>query len=190
MNINDKLNLVLPIRFDEAGNATLYAYHTPISREVFELNWRMIGATYATIWDDPKYARSTAAVRIATLALKEAGRTDDGLDLAGALLADIKRLTMVVAPTTTGFKPQMIDVAIGRNLITKDDYAEVESALVFFTCVYSMTAPSRQANLATALAPALRGSMSSLKASEFADSLPRSTVAETSETPIISSVAS
>jgi hypothetical protein len=203
MQINAALNLVFPARWIEVAKPhpkdasktvtvsepLVWAYHTPIGREVFEVNWRIIGSAYATLFDDPRYSGS-AGVRIATLALKDAAKIDDsGLDLSGALLSEIKRLTMIIAPNATGFGPVPVDMAIENKIIDSDDWAEVESALVFFTCAYSMAPRSRQERVATALAPALRGSISPLQAMDFAASLPTSTPAETSA-PIISSVPS
>lgn len=190
MQINTALNLVLPIRRDAAGKPTLYAYHTPISREVFEANWRIIGAAYATVFDDPRYAGS-AAVRVATLALKDAAKDEGiGLDLAGPLLADIKRLTMILAPTDAGFVPQPVDVAIGRGIIDADDWSEVESVLVFFTCAFSIAPRSRQAPVANRLAPVIGGSITSLPPMEWLASLPTSTPAATTESIITSLVPS
>ena len=55
MKIEADLRLAFPVRWsdqlDEKGNAVplVWAYHTPISKAVFEANWRIISATAATL---------------------------------------------------------------------------------------------------------------------------------------------
>jgi hypothetical protein len=186
MQINPtNLNLTIPIRFDGEGKPTTYAYHMPISREVFEANYRLIGGTLAMLQSK---SVGTNVVDVATLALKDIGRRDarewglpEGLDvesggMAVPLLAELKRLTQVIAPTTGGFTPMPVDVALSTRVIDAADWAEAEAALVYFTAGYS----TKRRNLpivAADLALPLLGSITSLPPMEWAASLQTSTEA-------------
>ncbi len=195
MQISSTLNLVFPIRWsdkpDAEGNLTplIMAYHMPISQAVFEANWRIISATAATLL---KKGVGPSVVSIATLALKDAGRADaadyglpEGLTIeaggmAISLLAELHRLTTVLAPSTAGYESLPVDIAIARNVIDADDWMEAESALVYFTCGLSSATRQRKAASASLLASALMGSITSSPISEYLGSLPTSTTAEPS----------
>ena len=196
MVINSALNLSFPIRWadelDEKGQQipTVWAYHTPISREVFETNYRVLTETQVAI-----SSKGPLGMRIAALALRDAAKADavaQGMDdtAPSPLLAEIKRLTMVLAPTETGYEPLPVDVAIARKAIDAEDWEEAEAAIVFFTCGYSIARRSARARLATAYASVLQGSITSLQPLELAASLKPSTAVATSEPVPPSSVPS
>jgi hypothetical protein len=179
--INDALNLVVPIRADGA-----MAYHTPISREVFEANYRILSAAKASISQKGVVYLMDAGPRIAALALKEEGRKDaqergqqdDGG--AASLLAELRRLTMILAPGKDGWCMLPVDAALAQNLIDAEEWGEAESAIVFFTFHYALARKAERSKAATGTALILRGSITSSTATEYAASLPTSTQAETS----------
>jgi hypothetical protein len=196
MPINAALNLAIPIRWsdkrDDKGNAVplVWAYHTPISREIFEANYRVIAATQVEL-----SGKGRIGLRIASLALKDAARLDAleyGLDenAPPALLGELKRLTTVLAPSAAGYDRVPVDAAIANNVIDAEDWLEAESSLVFFTCAYAVAPRSIRDGVGKALASVLKGSTTSLLPTEFAASLPTSTPAETSEAIPPSSVPS
>lgn len=190
MQINDALNLVLP-----AGDGSAKAYHTPITRDIYELNYSAINATKAALSRKGIHYQMQQGPRIANLVLKDEGlqdATDRGIfDDKGrpvdartpALLEEIKRLTMILAPGAAGYELIPVDAAISRGAIDLEDWSEVEAAIVFFTC---HVAPARKANRATvaaATASVLNGSITSSAPMEFAASLPISTTAEPTAKP-------
>ena len=197
MKIDAALNLGFPIRWSEKVDAQgaliplVWAYHTPIGREVFEANYRAIAATQLEI-----AGKGSIGQRIATLALKEACKNDaleHGLEPPAnpALLGEIRRLTIVLAPTdAAGYELLPIDQAIARGVIDAEDWSEAESALVFFTCALSLVRRISREPIARTYALVLRGSITSLPPLEFVASLPTSTPAETSEATPPSSVPS
>jgi hypothetical protein len=196
MNLTSDLRLAFPVRWNDAGEPAIYAYHTPISREVFEANWRIISATAAILL---KPGVSPNIVSVATLALKEAGRSDalesgftDEIDFeaggtAVPLLAELKRLTLILSPSATGYEMLPVDVAIDRKVIDADDWKEADDALIFFTCGWSITTRQRRQKSATTLALAIMGSITSSSPMDFVASLATSTPAETSS-PVVTEV--
>lgn len=186
MHINDSLNLVFPIRSDEKG-VRVYGYHTPISNEVFEANFIILAATKASLTSKGIHYLMDSGPRIAALTLKSEARKDaqergdmdkDGEPSAAsahALLAELKRLTMIVAPTPNGWDSVPVETAIAQGVIDKDDWAEAEAALTFFTCHYALTKRSERRKVIPATASVLMGSSTSSTLSEFLGSLQTST---------------
>jgi hypothetical protein len=210
MTINAALNLAFPIRWKDVARPSkddpaktetvrapaVWAYHTPIAREVFEANYRVIAAVKAALFSRGAGYAAEIGPRIATLALRDAAK-EDALETGVGeddgtipLLAEIKRLTMVLAPSAAGYDLLPVDVALARNAIDVEDWSEAESAVVFFTCGYTMAPRVTRDKTRDALALALRGSITSLPPTEYAASLPTSTTPETSEPAAPSSLPS
>lgn len=195
MTINADLKLAFPIRWSDDAKPLIWAYHTPLSREVFDANYRVIAATKAALFSKGLGYAAEIAPTIASLALQDAARQDaleSGVEGDGArpLLAELKRLTMVLAPGAIGYELIPAEVAVARKVIDDEDWSEAESGVVFFTCGYAMTPRRLRENKATALALILRGSTTSLAPLEWVASLPKSTEGETSEPAPASSLPS
>lgn len=186
MKINESLNIVLPIR-SEDSTPTLYAYHTPISREVFEANYRILAATKAALSGKGLQFLAGTGPQIAALALRDEARKDardsGDVDSQGnpsehacdALLADLKRLTMVVAPTPQGWDKVPVDVAIQKGYMTREEWPDVESALTFFTCLYALSPRAKLQETASATASILGAFTTSSSITDWVASLPTST---------------
>jgi hypothetical protein len=199
MNLTQDLRLAFPVRWNDAGEPTIYAYHTPISRDVFEANWRIISATAAILL---KPGVSPNIISVATLALKDAGRADalenglsEGLDFdaggtAVALIGELKRLTLILSPSSAGYEMLPVDVAIDRKVIDADDWAEAVDALIFFCCGWSIATRQRRAASADSLASVIGGSMTSSSPTAFAASLSPSTPATASEPVLLAAAVS
>lgn len=185
MKIDDNLNLVLPVREDE-----LYVYHTPISKEVFEINYKALAAVKGELSSKGTAYQMLSGPSIAALTYKDEVRKmfSDQMDASGAdrvinaFFAELRRLSMVLVAGANGYEMKPIDAAIKSGALDADDWGEVESSLVFFTCHYWLTKRAQRAALANATASLLQGYVTSSAISELADSLPKSTNAETSET--------
>ncbi len=207
MQINNALNLVFPIRSAEQERpdpkdpqATItvsvplaYAYHLPIDAAVFEANYRIIAETKAELFGKG-VAYMSSATQIARLTLLDVARAYDaewGREGSGkALLAEIKHRTTILAAGANGFEYVDADLAIQKGIIDAEDWAEAESALVFFTCGYAMAKRKHRESFATASARGLAGSITSLSPTEFVASLPTSTPESSSTVPAASSVPS
>ena len=179
MTITSDLKLTFPVKWNDAGEPTIYAYHIPISRLTFEQNYRLIGGTLAMLQSK---SVGTNVVDVATLALKDIGRRDarewglpEGLSvedggMAVPLLAELKRLTYIIAPSAAGHESIPAATALARNVISVEDWEETEAALVFFTAGYA-TKRRNLASVAADLASPLGGSITSLLPTEWAASL-------------------
>lgn len=179
MKLNESLNLVVNIGDKQA-------HHAPISREVFEANYRILAATKSALSSKGVYYQMDSGPRIASLTLKdealkdaeERGDVDDkGIPQDGskALRAEIKRLTTILCPTSSGYETLPVDAAISGGYIDQDDWREAESSIVFFTCLLSLASKANREKVANATASLLGGSITSCSPSEYSSSLPAST---------------
>ena len=186
VRLDSALRLVFPLRVGEDGSVLVQGYHTPISTETFEANYRMLAATKAAIFGQgPRYAYEVGAA-IAALRLRDEARRDalergdvtpEGIPVtagADALLADMRRLTAVAVPGAGGWETVPVDLAIKRQHIDAEDWREAESGLVFFSCVYFMTRRAQRATIASLVASVMQGSTTSLSLTEWTASLPTS----------------
>lgn len=201
MRINDQLNLVLPIRSDDKG-VVIQAYHAPISREVFEANYRVLAATKAYLSSKGAHFLMGSGPRIAALTLRDEGRKDalqrgeidkDGKpkeDAVEAFLLEIKRLTSVFAPGPNGWEVVPIDVAIQRDVIDTEDWREAESALVFFTLQHALATRAEKVELIKATALLMKAACTSSTPMEYLNSLRTSTSSAATEVKVDLSVPS
>jgi hypothetical protein len=192
MQITDSLNLAIPV-----GDG-LTAYHTPISRQIYEMHYSVINATKAALSRKGIHYQMGSGPRIANLVLKDEGLKDaaerEVLDVKGnpldertpTLLAELKRLTTVLVPGPSGYENLPVDVAISQGKIDAEDWSELEAAIVFFTCHVMPAKKTNRASIATATASVLNGSITSSAPTEFVASLPTSTKAEPMPKPVSS----
>jgi len=201
IQINEAMNLVVPVVSDETG-VKVWAYHTPISRQVFETNYRVLAATKASLMSKGGIYMMDSGPRIAALTLLDEGMRDaeargrvdkDGRVIdeeTPALMAEIRRLTMVLVPGPGGWDLLPIESAVAAGKIDAEDQAETESAIVFFTCICALASKAERKKQASSTASLLTGSITSLSPMEFADSLPNSMKAAPSAQLVVSSVPS
>lgn len=197
MQINDALNLVVPIRTE---GVTISAFHTPISREVFEANYRLIAAVRSDLDAGGVYYQMGAGPRIAAMAMRDRARRDaeargdvgpDGKPTARdaeSLFAEIKRLTLILAPSDGGWQPLPVDAAIQHGTIDADEWDETLAQIVFFTCYFALARKAERATQSGAIASLLNASTTSSALSEYVSSLPQSTTRETLHLKAASSV--
>lgn len=191
MRINEELKLVIPLPSDDAG-ITLHAYHTPISREVYEAHYRVLAATKAYLASNGVNFQFGTGPRIATLTLRDEGRRNamqrGNVDKNGkpieadtdAFLLEIRRLTTILAPGPNGYETLPIDTAIQRGLIDEEDWRETESFLVFFTLQYALALKSEKTETAKAMASLVKAVITSSSPMDFLNSLRTSTKGEAS----------
>ncbi|HGF4015948.1 hypothetical protein [Burkholderia cenocepacia] len=202
IQINEAMNLVVPVVADESG-VKVWAYHTPISRQVFESNYRVLAATKASLMSNGAMYMMDSGPLIAALTLHDEGMREAGArgsyakdgktivdEATPALVAEIRRLTMVLVPGPGGWDLLPIESAVAAGKIDAEDQAETESAIVFFTCICALASKAERKKQASSTASLLKGSITSLSPMEFADSLPNSTKAGPSAQLAVSSVPS
>ena len=145
MQINRKLNLVVPIEGESGPIAYIHAM--PISFDVFEAHAAVLARTYAAIYE--LGIGNSCGPNMAHVMLKRiAEQLTVWDDVQSGLLAEMRRLSNVVYLTANGWETVMLDQAVKQNLIDTEDLREAEGALVFFTVV---SAVSRRKQIAERL---------------------------------------
>jgi len=185
MKIDKKLNLVVEV---ETNEGTIFVHSAPLSREVFERYFLIIGKTFASLISEG--LSFVSGPRVAAMMLKkiaqDAGVWEGRDGINNGLMAEIRRLSNVVIPSTSGWQTMPFQDAIDKKAMDDEDVAEVEGLITFFICASAM---SRKSEIGPVLERMrLWGALTtSLNSTEYAASLPTSTTAETSETPMITS---
>lgn len=189
MKLDKRLNLIIPV---ERGDATVYVHSMPIGRECFETYFLPLSKTFAAIYSEG--LGILGGPRIAALMLKrvstELGIWDGDAGVARGLMAEIRRLTNVVAPGANGWETFPFQDAVSRQYFDADDIAEIENALVFNSAAWAM---HRKAEAAEVMAGAARlwgAQTSPLNCTGYTASLPTLTETAPSTPKVASSVPS
>lgn len=180
MQINKKLNLVIPIERDDGSK--VYIHSMPVPRETFEMYFRVMAKAFADI------QRLGMAVmsgpKIAEISLRQTATDanvwegDDGVK--NGLMGEIRRLTSIILPTPQGWQTLPLTDAIGAELISEEDVQEAEGAIVFFILSSAMSPRSVLEINLRATTEWWGSQVTSSNVSEFARSLPPLTKADSS----------
>jgi hypothetical protein len=186
MNLNRKLNLVIPV---EREGGPFYVHSTPISREVFERYFMTIAKAYGRIMVE---GLAQTSPRIAMLMLRKTAQDDGVWSGAGGvelgLVAEIRRLTNVLLPSTAGWETLPWYDAVREKRFDEEEIAEVENLLAFFTLSAAMRRRKDHEEMMQAMAEAFNLQITSSTSTEYASSLPIST--ETGNTGVTVTVSS
>lgn len=181
MKIDDNLNIVLPL---VEGTPDIDAFHSPIDRPVFEANYRLLAATRAALGSKGSHYQLITGPQIAAMTLREEGRKDavengdpKGDGGAAAFIAELKRRTLVLCPSESGWERLPVDTAISRDMIDAEDWEDGLSHLVFFTCHWWLAKKSERPTIREAMGDLLGMSFTSSNATAYCDSSPTSTSA-------------
>lgn len=141
--IDKRLNMVIPIygedNDDKEAKPIAHVHSAPISTELFSAYWEPIGLVHARIFS-PGGLGLMAGPRMADKVLEKVSKelgVWEGVQTG--LLAAIYQLTNVFAPDQNGAW-QMWQWADAKkhDIVSNDDAAAVEAALVFFTVASAM----------------------------------------------------
>ncbi len=180
MRIDD--NLAVTFQIGER-----HIYHTPISRETFEANYRLIAATKAVLFDTTDQALVLDGPILASLVLRDEGRQlakrrgEDGDSGAQSLLDEIERLTMAIGP-------DLDLIPVSTSGVDQDEWQEALSRLVFFTVNYALAPKIEKARRAASVCAILHFEPISLSAEAWKASLRTSTKPATTAKKAASSV--
>jgi len=134
VKLNRKLNIVVNIE-TEAGS--VHVHSTPIGREVFEDNFLVISRAFTQIYTNG--LGPVTGPRVAALMVRQEALTMGVWEKTQqSLMAEIYRLTNVIAPSDSGWEQMPFDVARKRGILNADEAAEVENCIVYFTCASSI----------------------------------------------------
>jgi hypothetical protein len=175
IKLNRKLNLVLTV---ETGDGPVHVHSTPISREVFEDNFLPISRAFTAVYTNG--LGPVTGPRVAALLLKQEAQTLGVWERTQqSLMAEIYRLTNVVAPTDHGWETLPFDVAKKRGILEDETAAEVENCIVYFTCASSIHLKQEMTVAMEGLSTLWGAQTTLLNVTEYTRSLPTSTQEET-----------
>lgn len=170
MRIDNKLNLVLEIP-DDRG--TLYVHSTPISLDVFNQFYMVLGRTFSTIYSKGLHL---TAPRIAHLVLKQIAEDEGQLEAVNnGLMNEIIRLSNVLIPGEAGYVSATLSDCLSRKIVTAEEFEEIKGMLVFFSCVSSVAKKELIEPTMTQLTGLWGGQLTSYNSTAFKDSLQIST---------------
>jgi hypothetical protein len=172
LKIDQKLNLVIPL---ERTNGTIYIHSTPIGRQVFEANFLAISKTFARVYNEG--LGIIGGPRVCALLLRDTAAGLGQAEAVASLIAEIKRLTNVLAPGEKGWETVPFDEAVTRKLLDEDEASEVENALAFFTVISVMHRKATASAEVEAASKLWGARTESLNSTDFAASLKTPTVA-------------
>ncbi|MDT7494690.1 hypothetical protein RQM67_09705 [Citrobacter koseri] len=179
VKIDRKLNFVSTITRDDGS--LVYLHVVPFPYEIVEQNCVMLGSLFNNFFS---LVGSVGAPRVAAMMLRNIikSRQEKGDLKPGTptIVDDIQRLTTVIWNDQGVWKTSSLDAAFKQEIITDDEYREVEGEVVFFM----VSSAIQKANLiAPTVGKALdmySGRLVSLSATAYRDSLPTSkTVTDT-----------
>ncbi len=191
MHIDDDWKLVLPI------TDSIQVFHSPITKAVFEANFRLLSATKADIFGHGNQYAFLSGLNVAALTLKDVGkrlseeRGQDGDYGAQSFLGELQRCSTILAPGANGYDILPVGTALAQGSLDADDWADAENELVFFTCAACLTPRKARKAVAMAMADLLECSLSSLSCEEYARGLTTSVKTAASSNaaaPVISSI--
>ena len=147
--INRKLNLVVPIMRDD--ETVLYVHSTPLMPETFEKYHLVLAKAWSMFAQnglDPRSGPSVAAFILRDVAQQTARAPGldwwegpDGVGGEGGLMAEMRRLTNVIAPSKErGWGSVPLETALDQKLLSDEEKSEVLNLLTFFT-VASLVPP-------------------------------------------------
>lgn len=185
VQINKALNLVVELPRD--GGNVVYVHSTPISSAVFDAHYVVIAKAFESIYSNglARLSGARVAARLMRTIAKDLGVLDGPEGVENTLFNEIKRLTMVISPTTNGgWQQQTFPEATKAGVLDEEDVSEVENALAFFTVLFVMHRRAERQAIIESVINIWGGRIVSSNSTEFYNSLTISTqVAPTGDKP-------
>ena len=181
MRIDKRLNLVVPV-FREDGSR-MFVHSAPISSEVFENYFEIIGQVFTIIYTGGFNVFS--GPRIAAMMLKKVAKErgiwegPEGVKLG--LVAEINRLTNVMAiGKNGGWEMIPFEDAKNKGMLEPFEISEVEGAVTFFILVSCMHKRVSQAEILAGATKLWDARTESLNCTDYMSSLQTLTAVENS----------
>jgi len=189
MRINRDLNLVIPLKLEEGE---FFIHSTPISSETFRQYFLVLSKVLNQIHAEGLHV---VGPRIASMLLQRIAEEGDPENIPSGWLGnadswsgrfgvknglfnEIRRLSNVIMPTENGWQSVPLYDVIKQELIPQQKIEEVESLIVFFTCVWHIHSREEMEKFLVLSEKAWNTRTSSLTCTEYLDSLPTSTATE------------
>jgi hypothetical protein len=167
----------------ETGDGIVHIHSVPIGRDIFEDNFLVISRAFSAVYSNG--LGPVTGPRVAALLLKQEAVTLGVWERTQqSLMAEIYRLTNVIAPGPNGWETMPFDVAKKRGILDDDAASEVENCIVYFTCASSIHLKAELTVAKEGLSTLWGAQTTSLNVTEYTRSLPTSTPEEiTGESP-------
>ena len=175
VKLNRKLNIVFSV---DTEKGPIHIHSVPIGRTVFEDNFLPISRAFTAVYTNG--LGPVTGPRVAALLLKQEAQTLNIWERTQqSLMAEIFRLTNVIAPGSGGWETIPFEVAKKRGILDEDIASEVENSIVYFICASSIHLRAELAVAMEGLSTLWAAQTTSLNATEFMRSLPTLTPEET-----------
>lgn len=182
MKIDKKLNFVSTITRDDGS--MVYLHVVPFPYEVVEQNCVLLGNLFNNFFT---LVGTVGAPRVAAMMLRNIikSRQENGDIAPGAptIIDDIQRLTTVIWNDNGVWKNSPLDAAFKNNLITPDEYREIEGEIVFFMVSSAIQKADLMKGTVGKALEMYSGQLVSLSATAYRDSLPTSKTDTPTPTP-------
>jgi hypothetical protein len=182
MRIDRKLHLKIPIYAggDDEGEPTAYVHSSTIGPDLFDRYWNPLSLAAGKL-GHPE--RALSSVGIADKMLRDAAMSLNQWDgpegVQQGLMNHIFRQTHVLIPGENGWEMHAYDNAKKANKLPAEDAAQVEAAVIFFTCLSAGPRMNRVFKSVLAIGIATLGAeLTSLSCSDLVSSLATSTTAD------------
>lgn len=182
MKIDRHLHLVVPVECDNGTKK--YVHSAPIGESVFDSYFKVLAKTFAEICGLGMLAGPRVAHKLLQQTAIDLGVWDDVrrpgvapvIGVKNGLIAEIHRLTNVLAPTEKGWETLPYHDAVKNGVLDAADAMEVEAAISFFT-VGSTLYSKAELKMLTLSLDNWSARTESLNCTEFRNSLRTSTAA-------------
>lgn len=189
MIIDEQLYLTSAI--DRPDGTTIYIHAAPLGRDAFDRYWKPLSRVYDEIMLERRfYSAPKVAARMLRDIATQMGVWDGPQGVAAGLMAELRRLTSVIAPGDQpngqwqGWQLVPLADALREGMLHRDDVDAVENLLTFFSAVWHVAPRSQRTEFVTTGVALSGAQILSLPLSEFVASLPTSTqTVPTGETP-------
>lgn len=180
MRIDKRLHLIMPIYEDDKGESIVaWVHSTPLSEEVVDRYFMVLGQTYNGIFSQGLGIASGPSVALRLLRHIATERNvwhDDPktgtVGVERGLVEEMRRLTMVDALGKDGKWQQLpLQVALDQGVISPEDRTEVENAIAFFIVASAILPRALRPVMLTPAAELLGAQTSYLSFTEWSSSL-------------------
>lgn len=172
VRIDKKLNLVSNITRDDGS--VVYLHVTPLPYEVVEEHCLLLGNLFTNFISQ---VGGLGAARVAAMMLRKKIRKEQELsgESSGPNVVDeIQRMTSVIWNDKGTWKTTGLDSALKQEIISPDEYREVEGEVVFFMVSSAIQKAELIAPTVGAVIGMYGGQLESSSATAFRDSLLKS----------------
>lgn len=169
VRIDKKLNLVSNITRDDGS--VVYLHVTPLPYEVVEEHCLLLGNLFTNFISQ---VGGLGAARVAAMMLRKKIRKEQELsgESSGPNVVDeIQRMTSVIWNDKGTWKTTGLDSALKQEIISPDEYREVEGEVVFFMVSSAIQKAELIAPTVGAVIGMFGGRLESLSVTAFRDSL-------------------